>query len=156
MSDQVSPLRLIDVRRTALALFRDWAFTGAALTSLALGVGALTAIVSIVNALWFRPLPGSATERTFLVVVPVGAQTEEGELLDSISYRRVAPLARLPMLEHAAFEYQPGDNLVEAAMRPRIRLQERLDELRVAAVNASYFADLGVSVVGPGFVAADD
>jgi predicted permease len=46
-----------DVRHGARRLLRDWRFTVAAVTILGVGIGATTAIFSLVNALLFRP-PG--------------------------------------------------------------------------------------------------
>src|SRR6266851_3074656 len=55
------------IRHGIRLLARDPAFTGAALLVLTLGIGANTAIFSVVNALLFRPLAYRNPERLVMV-----------------------------------------------------------------------------------------
>src|SRR5688572_1753090 len=52
-----------DVRQGMRRLVRDWRFTAAAVLILGLGIGATTAIFSLVNAVMFRPTAVAAPER---------------------------------------------------------------------------------------------
>jgi putative ABC transport system permease protein len=69
-----------DVRFAARMVLKNPVFTGAALLCLALGVGANTAIFSVLYGVVLRPLPYESPER--LVVVQ---QREEGEFYSSFS-----------------------------------------------------------------------
>ena len=52
-----------DIRQGARRLVRDWRFTAAAVLILGLGIGATTAIFSLVNAVLFRPTSVAEPER---------------------------------------------------------------------------------------------
>src|SRR5687768_8308060 len=71
-----------DSRYAARALLRTPIFTLTALLSVAIGVGATTAIVTVTNTLLLRPPPGiGAPER----LVNIG-RTQEGQGFDNFSY----------------------------------------------------------------------
>jgi predicted permease len=63
-----------DTRHAARRLFRDWRFSVPAVLLLGLGIGANTAIFSIVNATLFRPSPFADSER----LVEIYQNTKEG------------------------------------------------------------------------------
>src|SRR5215475_10862138 len=58
---------LRDARLALRSLARDRAFTGASLLSLALGIGATTAIFSVVYALLLQPLPYKDADRLVIL-----------------------------------------------------------------------------------------
>ena len=63
-----------DTRHAARRLLRDWRFSVPAVLLLGLGIGANTAIFSIVNATLFRPSPFADSER----LVEIYQNTKEG------------------------------------------------------------------------------
>ena len=73
---------LQDLRYSARSLFRQPAFAVTAILTLALGIGATTAIFSVVNAVIFRPLPFERPDR--LVAVQT-LWTETGRLSQNVS-----------------------------------------------------------------------
>jgi len=63
VSDQIVDHLRRDTRHAARRLMRDWRFTSAAVLILGLGIGANTAIFSLVNATLFRPSPFADPDR---------------------------------------------------------------------------------------------
>src|SRR6188472_2188438 len=66
---------LTDVKHIFRSLRRAPAFTAIAVLTLALGIGANTAIFSVVNTVLLRPLPYEDSDRMVRVVMTVAAQT---------------------------------------------------------------------------------
>jgi predicted permease len=65
-----------DVRQAVRRLSRDWQFSAAAVLILALGIGANTAMFSVVNALLFRPYPFPDSHRLVNLYQNVGERAE--------------------------------------------------------------------------------
>jgi len=64
---------LLDVRFALRGLRRDIGFAVAAVAAIALGIGANTAIFSVVNTILFRPLPFQQSDRTVRIENTGGA-----------------------------------------------------------------------------------
>jgi putative ABC transport system permease protein len=133
-------------RYAARALKRSPGFTAAALLSLALGVGANTAIFSTVNALLWRPLPFDDPER--LVAVSQGSGASE-DALGVWSYPRFQALReRGDAFEQVAAVYERDFALTGT---------ESPERLHGEIVSASYFPMLGVeAAVGRTFLPEED
>jgi putative ABC transport system permease protein len=121
-------------------------FSAAALVALALGIGANTAVFTVVNGVLLRPLPFPDPERLlFLAAAPRGSS---------------APSARLDDREYLAF--RRADRLFEAVATFEARGVDvsgagEPARLPAAAVTADYFRVLGVSpALGRTFVSADE
>jgi putative ABC transport system permease protein len=80
---------LQDVRYGLRQLKRGRGFTVAAILTLALGIGANTAVFSLANILMFRPLPVKDAARLVVVAVQDRADADPGQLsyLDYLDYR---------------------------------------------------------------------
>jgi predicted permease len=80
---------LLDLRFGLRMLAKNPAFTITAVLTLALGIGANTAIFSLANVLMFRPLPVKDAERLTVVAVQGKADSDPGQIsyLDYLEYR---------------------------------------------------------------------
>ena len=130
-----------DVRYGVRSLFTERRFAFSALTTLALGIGATTAIFSVVSGLVLRPLPFSSPER--LVVV-----------------RGTSPLSSLePLLNFAAYRQDATSFEALAGYEVGARyLRDAMGAERVMTVRTErdFFAILGVPpMIGRTFDASD-
>ncbi len=134
-----------DVRQAVRSLRRDAVFTTVAVLTLALGIGASTAIVAAVTPVLFEPLPYPGAERLVGIIesAPSNASRNPG------TYAMFAQLAgRTRSFDAMAVlrSWQPALTGVEPP--------ERLEGQRVSA---DYFTVLGVATaVGRGLQADDD
>ncbi len=133
-----------DMRYGLRLLLKSPGFTIVAVLSLALGVGANTAIFSIVNAVLLRSLPFSHPDRLVKIVANnrgVGAR-DIGFSVPELDDLRT----RAGVFEQVAGMATGDTDLTDA---------ERPQRLEIAVVNANYFSMLGTSahigrVFGPG------
>src|SRR5688572_29161302 len=130
-----------DLRHAARSLRRAPGFTAAATVTLALGIGATTAIFSVVNAAMLKPLPYSDADRMVVLAVPEGGD-QSGQI-----FLQVRELARA-FDAVAAQGSGSGWNLTTA------QSAQWVDGLRVSE---SYFDVHGARPLrGRGFSRAED
>ena len=135
---------LQDLRYGARMLLKQPGFTLIAVLTLAFGIGANTAIFSVVNALLLRPLPYVESERLVLLA----ERSREGERLDAAYPNFADWRARAQSFVGMAATYTWSCNL------PGVEKSERL-EGRVG--NWNFFQLLGVNPqLGRLFTEADD
>jgi len=135
---------LQDLRYGARMLLMKPGFTAVAALTLALGIGANTAIFSAVNALLLRPLPIDGVDR-----LVYGFSLREGfdpfgtSLLEYAAYRE-----RSRVFAQSGVGRQQPFNLIG---------RNEPERLRGAAVMAEYLNTLGVNpIIGRGFTAEED
>src|SRR5262245_59503469 len=132
-----------DLRHAARALLRTPAFTLVAVLSLALGIGAQSAIFRIVDALMWRPLPVADPDRLVLVGTEDGPGFPYGEF----EAMRDAPSGA----DLSAVTHTDRYNVVVAG--------HGIDEgpVRVALVSGNYFSSVGVTPsIGRALTGDDD
>ncbi len=129
---------LNDLRYGLRMLGKSPGFTIVAVLTLALGIGANTAVFSIVDALWLRPLPIPDAEH--LVVVYTSGKSSQGDYLkgptsypDLQDYRAGAPaFAGIAGYEDRGAILRVGDDSVD---------------LTTCVVTGNYFSVLGVDAL---------
>ncbi len=124
-----------DLRTGVRGLRRAPAFTAMAMLTLALGIGANTAVFSAVYALLLRPLPYPAPDR----LVEVWESTPVRER------RPVAPANYLDWREQAADVFQDLASVRESA--GNLLHDGRAERVTVATVSSNFFRTLGVDAV---------
>jgi putative ABC transport system permease protein len=135
-----------DVRYGIKSLLKRPGFTAIAVITLALGIGANTAIFSVVNAVLLRPLPYADAERLF---VPWGSRSDN-QIRTNVSYPDFVDWqAQTKTLEHVAAYNSSGTLLREGDAEPEL--------ITGAAVSADLFPLLRiVPTLGHPFTRADD
>jgi predicted permease len=131
-----------DLRFGVRMLFRSPAFSLAAILALGLGIGASTAVFSVVDGVVFRPLPYEDPDRLVMIW-----DTKPG---DALAHEPISPVTFLDdrgltqIFEDAAGWWRPNLNLSDSGQDP----------VRVSAieVSANFFDVLGVGpTLGAGF-----
>jgi putative ABC transport system permease protein len=123
-----------DLRYGARMLVRNPGFTLIAVITLALGIGANTAIFSVVNAVLLRPLPFNDPERV-VMVWNRGAKAAGGDrtplaVADLLDWRAQSrSFAEIGAFQNITFSYTGGDSP---------------ERVQAAGVTANFFSLLGV------------
>src|SRR5918998_1697287 len=94
-----------DVRYGARVLWKKPGFTAVAVLALALGIGANTAIFSVVNAVLLRPLPYPEPERLVRVAI---TNVQRGTRGNSVAYLDFADWQRQTGAFEALAAYSSG------------------------------------------------
>lgn len=141
------------VQQVVRRLRRRPMFAAAVIVSIALSVGANTTIFSIVDSLWFRPLPVKDPESLVVGYRRVAA-SEDGALLDNIQRRYETDLRKLDGFVSVAFEVSSSGLMGE--WNPVVRLNLDTQPISSRSVSHDYFQVLGVPIRGSGFNASDD
>ncbi|MBO0724377.1 MAG: ABC transporter permease [Blastocatellia bacterium] len=137
-----------DLRFGARMLMKQPGFTLIAVITLALGIGANTAIFSVINALLLRPLPYRQPER-LVKVFQWQPDPTKGMLPSIWSYPRFEMLRDQNQSFAAVAGYKQAPYNLTGTDEP--------ERLQVEMVSASYFPMLGVNaVVGRAFTAEED
>src|SRR5215468_10097101 len=124
---------LQDLRFGARMLMKNTVFTLVAVFTLALGIGANTAIFSVVNAVLLRPLPFKEPER-LVMVWNRGAEAAGGDrtplaVADLLDWRAQSKsFAEIGALQNTMFSYTGGDSS---------------ERIQAAGVTANFFSMLG-------------
>jgi len=134
------------MRHAIRSLWNTKGFTAIAVATIALGVGANTAVFSVVEAVLLRPLPFKDADRIFTLT---GSNPKRDMLDATISHPQFVELStRERMFARLSAYTYDSFNLTD---------DERPEQLPGVRVTASFFDVLGVPMaVGPGFTAADD
>jgi predicted permease len=139
-----------DVKHSVRSLRRAPGFTAIAVLTLALGIGANSAIFSVVNTLLLRPLPFERSDRLVRVVMTVPAQTTGSTV-------RRDPV-RLSAAELVALRSGARTLSVVGVVEPTLmNLRGRDPRLQGASVSAEFFEVLRARpLLGRVFTAADE
>jgi putative ABC transport system permease protein len=133
-----------DLRFGLRMLLKDKAFTAVAVLTLSLGIGANTAIFSLVNAVLFRPLPFKSPQQ--LVWLEESSQTTGSEPVPGPHFLEWGEQSRT--LESLA-GYNVEETTMTGAGEP--------EWLQCGVVTASFFPTLGAQfALGRNFLAAED
>lgn len=137
---------LQDIRYGWRMLARNPAFTAIAVLTLAIGIGASTAIFSVVDTVLLRPLPYRDSEKLVLVSETLPGMSMDGIGVSAGEYQDYRDRNR-SFSQVAAYE-SAGFNLTGAGQPLRVN---------AAALSASAFPLLGVSPeLGRGFTTEED
>jgi putative ABC transport system permease protein len=135
-----------DIRYALRTLSQKSGFTIIAVLTLALGIGATTAMFSVVDAVLLRPLPFPAQQELIHANGKfLHSETAEVSPPDFVDYRASAKSFQ----QFAAIGYQDGTSNITGGVQP--------EQVRSQIVSWNFFQALGVSpLVGRNFVADDE
>jgi putative ABC transport system permease protein len=136
---------LNDFRYAARNLLHAPGFAAIVVVTLALGIGANTAIFSVVDALLFKSLPYPHADRLYAITLA----TDKPQGYQYWPYPKYAAFAREQSVFEATAAYARSELTIAAGDQPR--------RLEVEVVSASYFTLLGVNpAIGRVFAPAED
>ena len=141
-----------DFRQAFRVLRRSPGFAATAIVLLALGIGANTAVFSVVRAVLLRPLPYQNPER--LVFIWNGVDTRAGNRHGILTGQHLAAIAQsnTTLESYAPFEsWEIGLSAQIDLMRP-----DTSDRLRGAIVSPNFFELLGVGAAAGRVFASSD
>ena len=122
-----------DLRYAVRGITGNKAFTAVAVLTLALGIGANTAVFSVLHAVLLRPLPYAAPEQLAMLFSEVPTQgLREGRT----AYGSVEEWRR--------YTQTFADIAVIDPVRPTLTTEAGSEQVRVARVSSNYFSLLGV------------
>ncbi len=137
---------LRDLRYSLRVFAGNPGFTTVAVAALALGIGANTAIFSIVNRVLIRPLPFPESDR---LVQIWGSSPSINVPYHNITYSDASDLRR----QSQSYDWMSAQEPVAA----NLSLGDEPERLSVSRVNASFFPMLGARlVVGRSFIEEED
>ena len=152
-----------DLRYGARTLIKARSFTAIAVMSLALGIGANTALFSVVDAMLLKKLPVNEPDRLVLFESVADKSFSPGSYSGSGSVDESGRRVRtsFPYQTYAMFRAQKSDALAEVFAFGRVTLNVnaggRADVARAQAVSGNYYAGLGVgAAVGRTLADEDD
>ncbi|HVQ13965.1 MAG TPA: hypothetical protein VMS40_10250, partial [Vicinamibacterales bacterium] len=125
-----------DVRFAVRMLSKAPGFTVAAVLILALGIGANSAVFSLVNALLLRPLNGGTVSGEFVGLY--SGDSTRPDRYRPLSYPEYVDIRR----ENEVF----NSLLAEAAINPGLLEGGITRRVRASVVSANYFSTLGVEL----------
>ena len=134
-----------DIRLASRGVRRTPAFALVAVLSMAVGIGVNTALATIVEEVWLKPVPGVAEQATLVETVA----TESGNEVAYWSYPDFEDVRRVATAFDALAASADGAVSLMA--------NERSERVGVKYVSANFFRILGVVMArGRGFLASED
>src|SRR5262245_48134431 len=121
-----------DLRFGARMLLKSKVFTAVAALSLALGIGANTAIFSLIDAVLLKTLPVERPEQLYFIQ-SVGTQRPDGGAPPYPCFERFRNQSQ-SLVGMAAF----------SSMDPRLKIDGQIEEVHGQGVSGNYFSLLGV------------
>lgn len=147
---------IADVRYAFRTLWKTPGFTAIAVLSLALGIGANTAIFTIIDTLMLRQLPVHEPDRLFLIGKGQSAGIFGGIFgapMDLVSEPQLAALRK----DHRFFQDAAGIFSLHLTYHGFVAGAQNLEPVKVDVVTGNYFFVLGVSPArGRFFTDGDD
>jgi predicted permease len=146
---------LQDVRFGLRNLRRSPAFTSVAILSLALGIGANTAIFSVIDALLLRSLPVRAPQELVLfgdgraAGITAGLPNDDTRLFSEPFYRTVRD-------GNAVFTSVAAEDSMTTAVHARFTADAEPEKIRVRLVSGAYFPTLDVATAAGRLLTPED